>query len=384
VRVREVFYLSGYDPRGARHYYNLYKRESQKEAKKGEIYRLSKREKTGPHRSSFWIEKGKRRTRYHFLEWDDLIRKRWEKSWIDFVADLYHILRSYLFNGAIVRYARTSPVQMIAAFYPVLYLLFTFLLALGLFRWSISSFSPTVGWFVAGALGGVLGAAVVFLAIKIAKKLAVFWLLRIYKFSSEYIELPNEDLKDRIKIFADEIAEAIDRVQRGETDEILIVSHSVGTILTIPILAELRRRVGNENESWSRVYVMTLGECIPVVSFHPEAGEYREQMRRALEGSPITWLDFTTPIDGACFPLLDFYETSGVKVPPERKPRYLSPRFHTLFTPEGYRRIKKNRYLTHFIYLLSTELEGPYNYFRLTAGEEPLERYTSSFKGGEK
>ena len=53
-------------------------------------------------------------------------------------------------------------------------------------------------------------------------------------------------------------------------------------------------------------------------------------------------------------------------------PRYLSPRFHTLYTKETYASLSRDKYLAHFLYLMATELEGNYNFIKMTAGDRRL------------
>ena len=79
VNRREVFYLSGYDPRGARYYYGLYKKEGALQSKVNGLHLdMSSRNRTAKHVQSLEIKasskEGETRTNYHFLEWDNLIR----------------------------------------------------------------------------------------------------------------------------------------------------------------------------------------------------------------------------------------------------------------------------------------------------------------------
>ena len=87
--------------------------------------------------------------------------------------------------------------------------------------------------------------------------------------------------------------------------------------------------------------------------------------------TPIVWFDITSPIDGACFPLVDFIKISKIKA--KFSPIYLSARFHKLFTPQSYKKIRKNRYLAHFLYLYATEIIGFYDYFNFIGGADTLE-----------
>ncbi len=378
IKRREAFYLAGYDPRGARHYHNLYRNEADLQSKvNGMEIKVSSRKRTAKHIQSWKInsltDNNMTQTNYHFLEWDDIIRKDWKRSFLSLFTDLLYFLKVYILSGLIVKYGKVSPRQMIAAFYPVVYLLLT--LYISSVSWYMSftyieAFLP----FVLAVVFALFPAYIMMkLLMFVGNNLAVFWLLRIYVFSAEYVFKESKALEERIEEFAEHIAKAVESARENEIDEILIVSHSVGTILTIPILAKALSRT---NTAFNNVSILTLGECIPLVSFLKQATAYKESMYLLASQSNLCWLDYTTAIDGACFPLLDYYKHSGVKGVPGKQPQYLSPRFHTLFSKQRYGKLRSNRYLTHFAYMMSTEIAGDYDFFKMTAGDKPLYSYS--------
>jgi len=381
VKKRVAFYIEGYDPRGARHYYNLYRLEAAKEARKGGVeIGLSERTRTAEKVQSCRItcrsdaagETAETVTEYHFLEWDDLIRKNWKSSVLSVFADLWFYLRVYMFTGLIVKFGRLSPYQMIAAFYPVFYLLGTLLLG-GAAAWFACRLGAEYGYALAGAAAGaLLFAGIVKGAILAGNSIAVFWLLRIYVFSARYALEEMEELAQRIDRFADTIARTLERIEEDGVDEVLIVSHSVGTMIAIPVLAQALQRAKVPEELLGRVSVMSLGECIALVSFLEKATEYKQAMASLAAAPGICWLDYTSVIDGGCFPQLDYYRHSGVKKTREETPLYLSTRFHTLYTPATYAALSKNKYLAHFLYLMATECDGGYNFIKMTAGHRRL------------
>jgi len=372
IKNRETFYLSGYDPRGSRHYYNLYKKESAKEKEKGTDFHISKRKKTDKHTSSWSIKLNDTKTNYHFLEWDDIIRKDWKKNFFSLFIDMIVALNHYVFSGVIFKYAKASPVQMIAAFYPVAYLLGTIYITYTLSLILYGFLSIYTNFVLSTIISMLVGFTILTLLTKIGNKFAVFWLLRVYTFAIKYVK-GDVELENRIEEFATLIANTIQDSETKNIDEILIISHSVGTIITIPILEKAFAKLNLDSNLKSKISILTLGECIPVVSFLPKADSYRESMKKLSSYDDICWIDYTTPIDGACFPLLDYYKCSNIET--TNKPNYLSPRFHTLFSKSGYSKLRKNRYLTHFVYLMSTELDGVYNFFKISAGKQPLSYY---------
>jgi hypothetical protein len=53
-------------------------------------------------------------------------------------------------------------------------------------------------------------------------------------------------------------------------------------------------------------------------------------------------------------------------------PKRLSPRFAEQFTPETYRKLRRDKYRCHFQYLMAFEKPGGYDYFAISAGPMSL------------
>lgn len=380
VKKRVVFYLSGFDPRGARHYYKMYKEEARKEEEKQEIVidiSNSRRTDKNIHScnisySSFEDENMRTTTtEYHFLKWDDIIRRHWAGSVISIYRDLFFFIWTYMPNGLIVKLGKLAPYQMIAAFYPVLYLIGTPLIA-AMIGYGIYIYIAAIHKILAVLLGLIVFIGIMKGSLFIGNKIAVFWLLRIYAFCAQYGFGDVPELEERIEDFAKRIAQTLKALEKKEIDEVLVVSHSVGTIIAIPILAKAIEWSKVNEKTLKNLSVMSLGECIALVSFMPKATAYRESMRRLISAPNFCWLDYTSAIDGACSAQLDFYKHSGIAVQRSGVPRYLSPRFHTLYTREKYTVLSRNKYFVHFLYLMATEKDGDYNYIKMTAAHRRL------------
>jgi len=385
IRKRETFYLPGYDPRGSRYYYNMYKKEGLKQSRiNGMTMEIAPRTRSGRHTDAWEIRSCSQRegkalcteTTYTFLSWDDLIRGTWRKSFVSFTIDLFRCIRIYLLSGIIVRIGKLSPPALKAALSPVLYILLTLLL-IGLLLGASSALLPPYTTLPGAlAVGMLLSYGVARLSMQIGGKIAVFWLLRSYVFYGTHVSRDNTVYMERLDDYAEQIAERIKTAEARGVDEVLIVGHSCGTVLTVPLLARILERVGEDAGALRRVSVLTLGQCIPMVSFLEEAEIYRREMRRVGE-SGLFWIDYTSPIDQVCLALVDFYAESGVEVSESHKPHYLSPRFHKLYHPENYSRIKKDIMTAHFMYLMASDVAGVYDYFKITAGHDPLHRYAT-------
>lgn len=380
VKKRVVYYLSGFDPRGARHYYQMYKEEARKEEERNQRISIdisiSKRDKNTQscHITYSSCDDEILRTtttEYHFLRWDDIIRQHWAGSIISIYKDLFFFIWTYMPNGLIVKLGRLVPYQMIAAIYPVLYLIGTPLLA-AIIAYSLYLYIAPIHQIFALVLGIIALIGIVKGSLFIGNKVAVFWLLRIYAFCAQYGFGNIPELEERIENFAEQIAQTLKAIEEKDIDEVLIVSHSVGTIIAIPILAKAIELSRINEKTLKKLSVMSLGECIPLVSFMPKASGYREAMQRLISAPNFCWLDYTSVVDGACSAQLDFYKQSGVSVQRSDVPLYLSPRFHTLYTLEKYTILSRNKYFSHFLYLMATEKDGDYNYIQMTAGHRRL------------
>lgn len=369
VKKRIVYYLSGFDPRGVRYYQTLYKTHFQKQSKingiEGEI---SARRKIAPHLYEWEIhahDGGENvHTKYRFLAWDDIIREQWSYGMLSYYKDLFYCIRAYLVNGLVLQFAKASPKQMLAGFYPIIYLL---AIAIAAVYAGYQIYSWISGW-LGIIIATAVGVAIISLLERIGNRIGVFWLLRIYAFSVRLGKGEIGTVDQRVKYFARELVETM---LHEEADEVLLVSHSVGTILAVSVLAKALDSLS----SAETLAMVTLGECIPLMSFQPNAVTYRNELSKIASYPGIFWLDYTSPIDGACFPLHDFMRSSDI----QRNVidlRFLSPRFHKLFDKIKYKQLRKDWYTTHFLYLMSTEKGGAYDYYALTAGAEYIRTKT--------
>jgi hypothetical protein len=371
VKKRETFYLGGYDPRGARYYYNFYKNESALQSKVSEMdISVGKRQRTDKHIQSWEItsqvDNEITDTRYHFLEWDDIIRDEWKKSYMELFFDLIFYFKTYILAGRFIKYSKVSPYQMIGIFLPTVYALLSFVIALFSAYYVYIYFDDYLG-LIAGI--GMIP-LVLYLLVLLGHKLAIFWLLRIFVFSAHYVFDEKKVLETRLDEFASKIIEQMKLAEKNNVDEILLVSHSVGSILSISLLERVLKSI--DGTLSCKLSVLTLGECIPLVSGIDKAVEYKEKMAYIAQSNQIFLVDYTTVVDGACFPGLNYFEDVDIKMKYPENFHFYSARFHTLFSKNKYKQLLKNRYVTHFIYFMATEKIGKYNFFEMTAGNQKL------------
>ncbi|EAI3897108.1 DUF829 domain-containing protein [Campylobacter lari] len=365
---RDVFYIAGYDPRGYRHYYAMFKKNlAEQNTLLNYDYTLSKAQvNTYP----FWkIQTLHTNTTYTFLNWNDIVKKNWSEGIKDALSDCYSFFRIYTITGLFLKFGKESPHQLITGYYPFFYvllsLIFTLFCAFG------SLFYLQKFHIILGILAFIL--SLVFLPkmlYKLGKKLAVFWIARICSFCANWEKNSQGELELRMDDFARIIFEKLKENANDKNYELILSAHSVGTVLCINVLAKVLRKCEDENISFENLKVLTLGECIPLVSYQKRSFEFRKDLEY-LGSKNLIWYDFTSIIDGACFAQVDFIRTSGVKV--QFNPKYLSAKFHTLYKSKDYKKIKKDKYKAHFLYLFATQIQGVYNFFEFIIGKNKLE-----------
>jgi len=432
LKKRHVFYLAGFDPRGPSYYHRLYKEQAQchsdtfgdgffedsadgsaeenagegvgtsvENIAQGAVENISvgNRQRISKHRHDWSVRCAGTDTNYSYLAWDDIVRRHWARKWLAIFADFFYVLKTYIINGHCWRFRRVSMQRLLTGFYPPVYIASLLLCALslsvflarrvynlaldgmsfdGLELNSMASSADGLGEanpvVLASALAALTVVGLCWALLKGAKslgdKLAVFWMLRIYVFMARWARGEIDTLESRMESFAQEVLAAIDD---DTNDEILIVAHSVGTVLAIPMLAQVIRAMGDDPRLHNRrVALLTLGGCTPLMSLQPCAESFRADLSLLVSAPRLRWLDYTAPSDGACFVLVDPVAICGLSAASDAAPALCSPRFFALYSASYYRELKYDWYNTHFLYLMATQFRGPYNFFTLTAGNQSI------------
>lgn len=386
VRRRHVLYLSGFDPQGPGHYHALYAEQAALQARvNGVRIEVGPRERAGMNAA--WDvrwdpgEPGQAvDTRYEFLRWDDIVRGHWPRGqWRLLSLTLAATARMAL-NGSLWRILQTSWPAFLALAAPAGLMLAVLaggagIAVLAAIAWRAGL--PALGIGAAAALG----AGLVVLARRAQAKVQMAWLMRSASVILEQARGRMPGLEGRLDDFARRIVEL---AAAQDLDELLVVGHSSGAMLAVSAMARaLALEAHLLDRAAPRVAMLTLGQCIPVLSYQPEAVHFRSELLRLRETKSLVWIDFTAPPDGCCFALIDPTEVclDGIS-DPERPatggPRRLSPRFAQSFSAVRYGLIRRDKYRCHFQYLMATELPAAFDYFTVTAGPETLiERFGS-------
>ncbi|MFN3823994.1 MAG: hypothetical protein ACK4RN_08460 [Pseudorhodobacter sp.] len=376
---RRVFYIPGYDPFHPRRYRELYRREGAAQA--------------GISGYSLALAPARLRGRYGWhvrteidglsadadievLVWSDIVRGSMGSGILATYLQLLRTAWAYIGSGALFRLMRLRKGPVIAALYPVLFLLAQLGLAaavcLGFVAFNTALLPAPFGAIAGWSVGLAAGWGVLHVFRKHDNRFFAYYLMHDYAYSAQAGGATPVELEARMTALRHDIAAAL----RGECDEVLVVGHSSGAHLAVSILADLIRS-GEVTETGPRLAFLSLGQVVPMLSFLPRADRLRADLNYLCQREELTWVDVTAPGDGCAFALCDPVAVSGVA--PEtgkRWPLVMSAAFTQTLSPDRWRELRWRFFRLHFQYLCAFDRPKDYDYFRITAGAMPLgERY---------
>jgi hypothetical protein len=378
VRRRTVFYVSGFDPKGAGHYHAMYREQSAIQSPlNGLTLEVGPRQRDRAGNSSWAVQArdgdNEVHTRYEFLRWDDIVRNHWPKTtarlWRDIVATTIFNLRC----ASLWRMFRLSWPPAVALLGPFA-LLCAVLVGLPL----LSAFAGALIYRLSGGLapaaaGAATTASVLgWIAWKLQARYSMYWLMRSYAFTARQGRNETPDLEARLDLLAGQVRR---RIEEGDDDEVLVVGHSSGAMMAISILARALHGLPEfSSRAGPRVALLTLGQWIPLLGLLPGADRFRRELQALAVAPLLTWIDFSAPPDGCCFALVDPLSACGASCAGALadRPKLLSPRFAEMFGPGEYQALRKDKFRMHFQYLMASERKTEYDYFAITAGAVPL------------
>jgi len=361
VAVRRVFYVPGFDPSPPRRYREMYRTEAARQAEiTGRAITMSARSASGAY--GWRAEADEVLADFEVLVWSDIVRASMRTGIVATYLQLARVVWIYVGSGALVRLLRLRKGPMIAAIYPIVYLLAVLGLALG------------VGWLAAGlARPGGAGpevaafVAVVWAVLEASRRadgrVYAWYLMHDYAFTAEHRGANPAPLEARMAGFRARIA----TVLAAPCDEVLVVGHSSGVHIAVSVLADLIR-AGEAPAGGPALGLLSLGQVVPMVSFLPEAHRLRADLGYLAACPHLTWVDVTAPGDGCAFALCDPVAVSGVAPPGKRWPLVLTAAFSQTLSPERWRRLRWRFLTLHFQYLCAFDRPDAYDYFAITAG----------------
>jgi hypothetical protein len=376
IKRRRVIYVHGYDPQGAVGYYRLFEHGWKKFK---DVW--SVRSSLGPLKidsrdvASWTVTTSgptwEVLTDYEFIRYEDIIEENLNRPIVWQIVAALQWLLGDLVSGATARIIRAS------WRFEIHHFLFQLLLML----WITISFGA--GWLAVIAARNFLGLtiwAAVPLAIVIV--VAVFYALRPLVDRFLVIRINNHwpylrkfgrgqpTCFDRpINVG---VARLIAAANADDVDEILLIGHSGGAPLVLPVMARALERDPDLGRHVPSVVVITLGSIMPAVALHPRAQWMRDIVRRIANEPSVQWIDCQSRKDVLQFWNVDPVAGIGVKANPQRRnPLVWQVRFRDVMLPERYRRNRMNFFRLHYQFIMASDRRAAYDYFMLTCGPIP-------------
>jgi pimeloyl-ACP methyl ester carboxylesterase len=372
---RHVFFVSGFDPRGVLFLQKNCATETERwsqltgyPVKMGARKSIGKLAKAWPINAE--LPNGKVQTDFEFMQWDDIIREHWERrNWMVYlqsVAGTFNLIRNGVYGHAIRESWPISVVMSVPTGVVIGHVLSALLLLGGI--------ALLVAGGVAGILIGILlmaAAAAISLYIHAnADRFKPEWNARIGLFAEKLATGRVDKIHQRLDDFADHIIATIDREQ---PDEALIIGHSFGTSLASILASRILAKRPDLGQEGSKLALVTLGQTQVLMARNPDAQWFRDELSRFAAFPDFTWLDFSSPPDGACYALINVLDF--LDAPPKNVPRLLNAQFHKLFSEERMTAARQDRMIMHFYYLMSPDIPQPdtniFDFMTLIAGPEP-------------
>lgn len=377
VKHRHVFFLSGFDPKGASYYHGLYvKGAAQQAAVTGAHYDIGPREKRENGNTTWQVRCDTNsevtETTIEYVRWDDIVRAQWPRTGWQVLRGSLRGYRAALASPAALRKVwQASRRTLVALAYPAAFWLLALVVGAvfgALVAWALPADASRIAAWVAGI---AVAAAVWCGALAWEKRLNTTWLLRIYQFAGDWRDGRVPGLPQRLDSLARDIETALADPQN---DEVLLVGFSVGSLLAVSAAARVHETAAREGQDLQRLTVLTLGQCVPLLGLMTGADAFRAELARFGQAPQLRWVDFSSITDWGSFALVDPIALCLGPAGPQRPhaPRMASPRFHLMFDPQEYQRIVRNKRRMHMQYLMAGQRPALYDYFAITAGPESL------------
>jgi hypothetical protein len=382
IARRQVFYVEGYDPRGAEGYYDLFQRSWKRcrkvwhfEGRLGELTLDSDLiahwdiEAAGPN----WQVA----TRYEFLRLEGVIGANMaEPIWRQLMRAIAWMADD-LISGTTVRIFRAAwRFGLHLLYFQMLLLLW---LALAVAGGWLAGLAAARWGDLPGPAAIVIGAAVALACFRLLRPLAdrlqVVQINSCWPYLREFASGQASAFDAPIDAYAARIVEA---ARANQSDEIVVIGHSAAGVTACAVMA---RAFGLDPELGRRgpkILLLTLGSVMPAAALHPAARRMRDVVGRLAVEPSLSWIDCVSRKDVMNFWGFDPVAGTGVEVTARRcNPQTWQVRFKEVVSPEYYRRLRLSFFRLHYQFIMSGDRPAPYDYLMLVAGPVAIAQWAA-------
>jgi hypothetical protein len=377
VERRHVIYVSGYDPRGAQGYFDLFRRTCQRCER---LWPVSARLKPIEIVSEDFAHWGvdlqgpqwRAVTHYDFLRLENFIRSDMAKpaGW--------HVLRGLgwiagdLLSGTLLRiFAASWRFGLHLLYFQSLLLAW---LAVALIA-AFAAGQATRTFFDWSAPASVAVSLVAAFATLVAlRPLAdgrrVVQIASCWKTLRRFGRGQTTWIDRAVDIGARHLI-AVARASKA--DELAVVGHSTGGVIAAAIVDRALELDPHLGRNGPRLVLLTLGSVMPAVAFHPAAKKIRDIVARLATAPALDWIDCQSRKDVLCFANFDPVDGIGLDVGHERcNPLLWAISFKDMIAPEDYSRFRWNHFRVHYQYIMAGDRPAHYDYVLLVGGPRAI------------
>lgn len=373
IARRQVFYVEGYDPRGAEGYYDIFQR-SWKRCRK--VWHLEGRlaelvldsdliahwdiEATGAN----W----RVATRYEFLRLEGVIGANMADPIWRQVMRAMAWMADDLVTGTTVRIFRAAwRFGLHLLYFQFLLLLW---LALSVAGGSLAALAVMrvdgLPALAAIAIGAGIGVGFFVLLRPLAEWLQVVQINSCWPYLRELARGDASGFDAPIDAYAARIVAA---AGASQADEIVVVGHSAAGVTACAVMARVLELDPDVGRRGPRIVLLTLGSVMPAAALHPDARSIRAAIARLAAEPSLTWIDCVSRKDVMNFWDFDPVAGTGVEVGAQRcNPLTWQVRFKEVVSAEYYRRLRLSFFRLHYQFIMSGDRPAPYDFVMLVAG----------------
>ena len=375
IRRRHVFYVEGYDPRGAEGYHRLFARELARFTKTWGIEAELSDLVVDSDDVAHWTVAAKAPnwktfTRYEFVRFEHVVTAAARRPMVRQILRTLHWMFDDVASGALWRTVRAAwrfALHLMVLQAPLLgWLALTILAGCG----AGIAIARVTGSVAIGLLtAGVVWAGLFALLRPLADRSVLLQVANGWPVMRDFARGRPSGYDRPVEAFAQQLV-AVARA--SEADEILIIGHSAGG-LTAPIVAtralDLDQDLGSHGP---RVTLVTVGSLFPAFALHPAAERMRAAVRRLAVEPNVRWVDCQARKDIMNFWDFDPVAGVGVEVSGARTNPIVWPvRLRDMLTDAAYDRVRGSQFRMHYQYVMANDRRAPYDYFMLVCGPVP-------------
>jgi hypothetical protein len=372
IRRRHVFYVEGYDPRGAEGYHRLFARELKRFTKTWDIEASMSELVLDSEDIAHWnvtttAANWQTFTRYEFVRFEHVINSAARRPMVRQIMRTLHWMVDDVVSGALWRTVRAAwrfALHLMVMQAPLVgWLILTVAAGCG----AGFALSRATGSASAGVLAGAaVAAALLALLRPLADRSTLLLVANGWPVMRDFARGRPSGYDRPVEAFARRV---VDAARAGEAEEILVVGHSAGG-LTAPIITtralELDPDLGRHGP---RVALVTVGSLTPAFALHPAAERMRASIRRLATEPAVRWVDCQARKDIMNFWDFDPVGGVGVDVATARTNPMIWPvRLRDMLTDAAYDRVRGSQFRMHYQYVMANDRRAPYDYFMLVCG----------------